>query len=212
MSRLFPRIKLVRCNISPTGLIFLNFFDETNANNVFNNWEHHYFGSGGKGDGTKIIFFRKKENNTLVLKNINTNFLEGDLLNTIKDQYPSTQSVNFFMKDNKKLNICKISFSNSSDMDAALKNGVFIDALFVCPERYIATKSPTRCFKCQKIGHISSFCKSKFNNCGQCGAQGHTHSECHSDVHKCVNCSGSHKSNDINCPVWLKAFEQLNFL
>jgi len=58
--------------------------------------------------------------------------------------------------------------------------------------------SPMRCFKCQRFGHISKFCKNK-EICSLC-AQEHHEGDCKDPKH-CVNCNGDHSSNSKNCPI-----------
>ena len=62
--------------------------------------------------------------------------------------------------------------------------------------------NPTRCFQCQKLGHVSSVCKGN-PTCAKCGQEGHSTDSC-SDDPICVNCSGPHLASDKNCPAWVK--------
>ena len=57
--------------------------------------------------------------------------------------------------------------------------------------------SPLRCFKCQRFGHISKFCKNK-EMCSLCAQERHD-GECKGPK-LCVNCGGSHPSNSKDCP------------
>ena len=57
--------------------------------------------------------------------------------------------------------------------------------------------SPMRCFKCQRFGHISKFCKNK-DICSIC-AQDRHEGECKGPKH-CVNCKESHESSSKDCP------------
>lgn len=77
--------------------------------------------------------------------------------------------------------------------------------------------SPLRCFKCQKFGHGSRFCKAQ-EVCRDCGKPKHD-GECDSS-RQCVNCGGKHSSSSKDCPKWkleqeiqkVKAFEKCSFL
>ncbi|CAH1099377.1 unnamed protein product [Psylliodes chrysocephalus] len=56
---------------------------------------------------------------------------------------------------------------------------------------------PTRCYNCQKFGHVSARCiKEKL--C-PCGSPPHEDTEC-TPPFTCVNCEGSHLANDRECP------------
>ena len=58
--------------------------------------------------------------------------------------------------------------------------------------------SPMRCFKCQRFGHISKFCKNK-EICNLC-AQEHHDGDCKGPK-LCVNCGGDHPSNSKICSI-----------
>ena len=72
-----------------------------------------------------------------------------------------------------------------------------------------------QCFKCQRVGHISSQCRSNTVVCMYCGSS-HRTTECRvkedSDKHRCINCShsnieeyrnncDSHHSGHKDCPI-----------
>ncbi|XP_046666808.1 uncharacterized protein LOC124358551 [Homalodisca vitripennis] len=70
----------------------------------------------------------------------------------------------------------------------------------------------TRCYKCQRYGHMAKDCKSEVDVCGHCAATGHETKACShkgdKTKAKCVHCSGErgsgrhsgHPSGDRNCP------------
>ena len=50
---------------------------------------------------------------------------------------------------------------------------------------------PLRCYKCQKYGHITAYCKGK-QVCGRCGGE-HEFGKCEPGAQlKCSNCGGDH--------------------
>ena len=61
--------------------------------------------------------------------------------------------------------------------------------------------NPMRCYRCQKFGHLSGFCKVKDAICGICGEGGHEATDC-TKTPCCVNCGEEHPSNSRDCPVW----------
>lgn len=65
--------------------------------------------------------------------------------------------------------------------------------------------NPTRCFKCQLFGHVSSSCKSPEKICVNCGMAEHTEvGEKCSNKARCVNCqSNDHNSMSRDCPEYL---------
>ena len=58
---------------------------------------------------------------------------------------------------------------------------------------------PMRCFKCQRFGHITKYCKSK-SACSQCSSEDHIDKECSSDERLCMNCKGQRPSYSSACP------------
>ncbi|EFA12186.1 putative 50 kDa protein in type I retrotransposable element R1DM-like Protein [Tribolium castaneum] len=69
----------------------------------------------------------------------------------------------------------------------------------------------TRCFKCQKFGHVSKFCNSE-KQCGYCASNDHESISCNfknnEDKHKCSNCERAgqqelnHPAGSTNCPIY----------
>ena len=64
---------------------------------------------------------------------------------------------------------------------------------------------PVQCWKCQRLGHMSSSCKGK-TRCRKC-AGNHQKKECTSTVMRCAHCSGPHNANSRDCPIIQKACE-----
>ncbi|CAH1099786.1 unnamed protein product [Psylliodes chrysocephalus] len=56
---------------------------------------------------------------------------------------------------------------------------------------------PTRCFNCQKFGHVSATC-TKDKLCS-CGLAPHESQPCEQPI-KCINCEGSHSAYSKTCP------------
>ena len=51
--------------------------------------------------------------------------------------------------------------------------------------------NPIRCYKCQRLGHVTSKCKDN-EGCARCSATGHKDDTCTKE-HKCVNCEENSK-------------------
>lgn len=65
--------------------------------------------------------------------------------------------------------------------------------------------NPTRCFKCQKFGHVSASCKAPNKLCVHCGKEDHVGEgqKCTNPA-KCLNCDSSqHNSMSRDCPEFL---------
>lgn len=65
--------------------------------------------------------------------------------------------------------------------------------------------NPTRCFKCQRFGHVSNSCKSEKKICVNCGMEEHVEEgEKCANRAKCVNCeSTEHNSMSRDCPEFM---------
>ncbi|GBN35891.1 hypothetical protein AVEN_131875-1 [Araneus ventricosus] len=76
---------------------------------------------------------------------------------------------------------------------------------------------PTRCYKCNEYGHISTRCEGK-ETCPKCG-EGHKGPDC-VNQHKCTACTAAnvkfqkgyntgHPATDSNCPSYLHEMVEL---
>ena len=67
---------------------------------------------------------------------------------------------------------------------------------------------PTRCYKCNKFGHVAQNCRGSVT-CPKCGDP-HSFSDCTKDEQKCSNCGGNHSASASSCPVFIKNQEIIN--
>nr|XP_015840246.1 PREDICTED: uncharacterized protein LOC107399080 [Tribolium castaneum] len=75
----------------------------------------------------------------------------------------------------------------------------------------------TRCFKCQKFGHVSKFCNSE-KQCGYCASTDHESVTCklknEENKHKCSNCTRAeqqdtnHAAESSNCPIYKNRLQE----
>ncbi|XP_042219965.1 uncharacterized protein LOC121864867, partial [Homarus americanus] len=65
-------------------------------------------------------------------------------------------------------------------------------------------KKPTRCYNCQKYGHLARKCRARevCSSCGTPGQCGHIDADCQAAAKKCAACGGPHSSSDRECPKW----------
>lgn len=70
---------------------------------------------------------------------------------------------------------------------------------------------PMRCFKCQKLGHKSMFCRAEESHCIKCGKTGHEVRECKQQA-RCAHCKGPHMATYGYCPVVLAVKEKRRIL
>ena len=68
----------------------------------------------------------------------------------------------------------------------------------------------TRCFKCQRYGHIAAHCRKEEDICPVCAGP-HKYSNCSNmDNKKCANCGDAHSASYQECPKFLAA-KQLTY-
>ena len=68
---------------------------------------------------------------------------------------------------------------------------------------------PTRCFKCQRFGHIAVACRAK-NRCAKCGGD-HEYGNCGEGTKiKCCNCGGEHSAAYKGCIAHKRAIQVQN--
>jgi hypothetical protein len=81
---------------------------------------------------------------------------------------------------------------------AELPTSVIINKTEFAVKPYAPTV--TRCYKCQRLGHLARSCPSKVMVCPTCGVPGHTGEKCTSTKRFCVNCrSDDHSSAYGGC-------------
>lgn len=67
--------------------------------------------------------------------------------------------------------------------------------------------NPMQCYNCFAFGHTAKTCKN-VKSCIMCGEDDHPDKPCSTtDIPRCKNCKENHKSNDYNCPLYLKQKE-----
>ena len=131
---------------------------------------------------------------------------EADVKNQLSTDY---LKITKFAKNSVPMPIVLVEYGDKTDYDAALQDGVSIGNMFFYPEKYVEKKKVVRCFKCQKLGHISKNCQS-VPKCSHCAGD-HVNKNCELQA-KCVNCEAQHPSSSVQCPKYRSIFEKLNFL
>jgi hypothetical protein len=68
----------------------------------------------------------------------------------------------------------------------------------------------TKCYKCQRFGHIAKYCREDKLVCGKCGDVGHLFKECKKEESRCVNClrdkrKADHRTGSSACPAFQRA-------
>ena len=61
---------------------------------------------------------------------------------------------------------------------------------------------PQQCYRCQKFGHITKYCRRSEEICSRCGNEGHKNHDCTGEI-QCTHCKRHHYSSDKRCPKYL---------
>ena len=206
LSKIFPKIKILNVNIRHNGLIFLTFASQQDAQQVIDGWKPEYFGSC-----TKVNFIQPAHVNILIMKNVSLHSTDAESLNELQKQFPSCDTFKRFISaSGKSLPVAKVTFKDNQDANNALNDGVYLGNMYIKPEKYLPAKQPTRCFNCNKFGHVSNFCRNT-PVCAKC-SQPHKTDQCTEHTHKCCNCGQNHPAYTKSCPTYLENFKKVNFL
>ena len=90
--------------------------------------------------------------------------------------------------------------------DRELPDKVRVGWRRVAVRKYVP--DPTRCFRCQRFGHVARSCKGK-ERCGKCSALGHSSKSCEESELKCAGCDGNHEAWSRSCPTLLAERQKL---
>jgi len=103
---------------------------------------------------------------------------------------------------NKQLPIAVVHCKTSEDQVKLFSSNLVLGNKKVSIHPYKNKKSiPTRCYRCQKFGHIAATCR-KEERCEYC-AEKHTGKCNRIKNSKCVNCGGVHAASSNKCPVFI---------
>ena len=158
--------------------------------------------------------FRKT---SVIIKDVpkEDNFTDTNISSSLQANFPEAKVRRFIKKDSTILITVKIDFRSPKDMEAAVRDGLFLnDQFFRAYEFKEEVKIPiVQCYNCQNFGHIAKTCRSP-PKCSNCSGP-HNTSECdNTKDRKCANCQSNHYANDPNCEAYLnhasKVYNQRN--
>ena len=203
--------KFINFNFSPSGILFLKFYDENSCELFLNDFNRDNFGDDAEASKYDPGF-NKNLNLSVILRNVPLKFSDGEIVNHLIVKHPSVAKAERFKKKGKRLPVVKVDFENGADKKQILISGISFEYYFLAAEDYIQKKLPIRCSKCQIFGHKMQACKSKKFVCAKCGGNHETISCNVSDKMLCVNSNScDHSSDDKLCPFYIEVSKDFNF-
>ena len=106
--------------------------------------------------------------------------------------------------------LVRLGLSTKSGCDQLLEKGrILIGGGFHAVVEADPSKEIRHCSRCQKYGHLATFCKATVQTCRKCTGQ-HASDSCavQSSSLNCANCSRNHAAGSKLCPVHSKAVSQ----
>lgn len=98
-----------------------------------------------------------------------------------------------------------VTVNNNNNLIEIIKIKQLFNVI-ICWEKFKKSSKSTQCYNCQRYGHGQTNCHHDAK-CMRCAGNHPTKVCIIEDIpsnYKCINCGNSHKSNDLNCPVYIK--------
>jgi Zinc knuckle len=113
------------------------------------------------------------------------------------------------IKENKTYSSLILETSSPETANKIIARGLIHEGEIKTCVRYLSEGRVTRCFNCQKYGHIARNCKEE-TKCAEC-AENHATDKCtkgSGEKRKCAICDGNHKAGSPYCSVERKERER----
>ena len=204
IQKVYKEITPLHCYPLPKGGIAIHVETQEEEQVLLSEWPIGSFRTQRKVHPHKPKSTYKK---TLIVKSISADKTDENL----KEDLEKTYKVDFKVTRLRNPNIDKVFPIIKIDTEISigqtlLNEGVYILGHYYNCEPYVRD-IPTRCFKCQKFGHIAKNC---FNilTCPLC-SKNHHKFECTETILKCANCNGSHAAYSKECEIIIAKQKEL---
>ena len=150
---------------------------------------------------------RSPKTKKVIIRGISTNIPSSIIQSITTKLLKSPTTIHRFTDRASKKPFPIVSLETSTDIaNTLLQQGIqLLDRNYTCEPHY---KSPTRCFNCQKFGHIKANCIKK-TTCQTC-AEDHNSTKCTASHNKCANCNLDHPAHSKLCPTYNSIFRKIN--
>lgn len=184
------------------GGISLHTKDQESAEKLLENWPEEAFGGS-----TKPHLPRNSEDTiNAYIRSIPVSVSNKVVEKSLSDSNFSTLKVHrlLYSDTHRPMPIIRVTFKDHiSYLNAINSSGITIPgvkkSVRFCPERKYRI---TRCYNCNKFGHISRTCKCNFS-CSNCGSEDCQESICRKPP-TCSNCGQGHKASSSQCPIFIE--------
>ena len=138
-----------------------------------------------------------------IIRDIPKTFTEDDVKEDITDRHTLNSNISIFIIKRRIAGETSNSLESTGSVkigfSSALPDKIQINNVSRKVFKFIPLVK--RCFRCQRFGHINSFCKSE-PRCVVCGQNHNSSFSCPNKIN-CANCKGNHKASDLSCPCFL---------
>ena len=205
VAKFYPEVEIKHCYPLPKGGIALHTTSLDFQNILLSEWPPGAFRTARKVKSHKPLSLSTQA--TIVVKSVPTFLSEDEIKCDIKSNYQVEVSIKRLRYRSNRLNrpIIKIT-SDRETIQSWQKNGIALNKrLYPCEP--IQKDTPTRCFNCQRFGHIAKFCRSE-KRCEQCSEK-HSTLDCPKNSTKCCNCSQEHPASSLDCPHYISRTQEI---
>ena len=205
INKVYPEIAPKFCYPLPKGGIAIHLNSKEEEQVCLNDWPPGSFRTERKVKPHKPKTLHKS---TVVAKNIEIDYseesIQKDLQNRYKEEFKVTRIYN--PHTNTVYPVVKITTKKDLGKQFLNQGVIILNKYYHCEA--LVSNTPTRCYKCQKFGHIAKHC---FNTlkCALCSGN-HSKVDCKEKSTKCSNCSENHPAYRKDCKVYIQKLQELN--
>ena len=196
-----PLKKLVYAFTTARSNTHLEFLTLEEADNVLKSWNPEFFGRESVARKTND----KRNEHSGLIREVPLELGNNEIEQHLDNKFPGVKARRFVKADKTALQTVNLSFPSKLLYEKATSDSIFLDVLFCQPVEFVQQGIRiSRCYKCQKFGHMSSNCHSR-ESCKHC-AEEYSVAKCTNKdkPEKCSNCKENHEADDTNCPTHIK--------